>query len=341
MHILCSKSSIEFTCEHFPGYLSDKSYTHPIFFLPQRKLLPYLGKWSTNQLTPTDSYLLFLALLDSTDLVHWRHAAIRTENTPSIIAQNMERLAKVVSKINTVSNPAVRFPQYVISADTRNLENIKHWLENWDSVYSDFRAGKLKESTDRKLASREAALDRLVKNPHKPASSYAIQIADWSATAGSFPEIPMISPWSGRKITVKEYWMQIIIRAVKEESLASINGKHLKELLDHCEAEISYGSIYAKALFEALRRALERHKGFLDLGDYIPASSTNYEILPPGSINVENANISAMIQSAPTEKPVESNYPSRFKFIQAMNRWNLAQKYSQNPDSGAASGDIF
>mgnify|MGYP000735790344 CR=1 FL=1 len=53
--ILCAYSGIEFSCEHFPITLHARESYHPIFNVPQKKLLSYLGKWAGNELTPTDN----------------------------------------------------------------------------------------------------------------------------------------------------------------------------------------------------------------------------------------------------------------------------------------------
>ena len=89
MKVICKYSSIPFTCEHFPGVLDRGETCHPIFLIPQKKLLSYLGKWSSGGLTPTDSYLLFLAILHSSEQIYWRTPAIRSSQTDSIISQIM------------------------------------------------------------------------------------------------------------------------------------------------------------------------------------------------------------------------------------------------------------
>ena len=327
MKILCSLSSIEFSCEHFPGSLYSREAHHPVFQVPQKKLLSYLGKWSQGHLTPTDSYLLFLALLRSTDLVEFRVPAIRTQTTDALVASYMEALAKCVSKINSVTNPSAAFPHYVISQDTRGLENISAWIENWESAYQDFRDGYRSAHDSAKLISREAALERLIKNPHRPISSYASQIADWAAVAGSFPVFTLVSPFSGFKVSCLEYWKVLIAKCAHEESIFSIRRKDLEELLEHCEEFIPVGSIYSNALFKILRHALERQRNYLGLGD-LDLSRGTYEIIRDRS-DVESANLSAMVQSAPAHAPTPGEYPDKLSYLRAKMRWELSQKASK------------
>lgn len=328
MKILCSLSGIEFTCEHFPAYLSSREISHPIFHLPQKKLISYLGKWSKGELTTTDSYLLFLAILNSSELVSFRVPAARSPETDSIIAQNMEHLAKTVSKLNAVTNPHVVFPQYVISPETKFLSNVKHWIENWNDAYQDFTEGYARAYDAKKLIAREAALERLIKNPHVPISSYARQISDWAAVAGDFPDYYTISPFTNQKVTMADYWKEIIHKCTKEESIFAVPQVDLQDLLEHCENNISIGTIYSNALFSVLRKALDKQKNFLGLGD-MDLSKGKYQFLSTDD-STESANLKAMIDSAPAEEPKLEQYPNKVAYLKAKLRYQMARKYSAN-----------
>ena len=63
MKYQCAYSNLQLNVDYFPGFISTTETIHPIFHIPQKKLLSYLGKWSSGELTETDSYLLFLAIL--------------------------------------------------------------------------------------------------------------------------------------------------------------------------------------------------------------------------------------------------------------------------------------
>jgi hypothetical protein len=337
MKILCSHSSLEFTTEHFPGTFYSKEICHPIFYLPQKKLLSYTSKWAAGELTPTDSYLLFLALLKSSDRVEFRVPVFKTPFTDSIVAQNMEFLVRTVIKLNTVVNPSVVFPSFAITPETKFLSNVKYWIESWHSSYEEFRSGKFKEYDNRALAHRESALQRMIKNPHKPISSYATQIADWANLAGSFPSFIVSSPFTrNTQITCDVYWKQIIVKCARDESIFSIPRNDLTELIEHCETNIPVGSgIYSHALFKVLRSGLEKQKNFLGLGDF-DIGETTYQFLE-SSDSTESANIKAMIDSAPTEIPRPDQYPNKIAYFRAKNRWDMAQKFAK--ETGTSTGE--
>lgn len=331
MKILCGLSGIEFNCDHFPAYLHARESHHPIFNIPQRKLLSFIPKWAAGELTPTDNYLLFLSLLHSSDLVDFRVPAIKTPFTDSIVAQNMEHLVKTLIKLNTVTNPAVIFPRYVITPETKTLSNVRYWIQNWQNAYQEFLDGYRTAHNNDKIIRREHALERMIKNPHKPISSYASQIADWAAIAGEFPNGNIPSPFTSLQIPLAQYWREIIVRCANETALFSIPRTDLADLLEHCEQNIPVGTIYSNALFKILRHALERQKNFLDLGDFDISKST-YQILE-STDSTEVANLKAMVDSAPESEPHPEQYPTKFAYLKAKLRWDMARKLAKN--SGA------
>jgi hypothetical protein len=338
MKILCAYSSIPFSCDYFPAELSSREVAHPIFHIPQRKLLGYVSKWSAGQLTPTDSYLLFLAVLRNTDLVDFRVPAIRTELTDSIIANNMESLMRVTTRLDAVVEKSAYFPHYVISQDTKSLDNVHYWIVNWADAYEEYRSGKsrdhdLKRAVQKQEAS-ERALERLIKNPHRPIASYSSQIADWASTACNFPSFNIRSPFTGLPITCSDYWKIVINKCANEDSVFSIRRKDIEELLEHCEDHMSnLGTIYSSALFKILRSALEKQKNFLGLGDMDIGTyrrTGTYSILDIND-SAEQANIQAMIKSAPESAPDQKSYPTKLAYLKAKMRYEMSLKYAESP----------
>ena len=339
MKILCALSSIEFTCDHIPGTFYSRELAHPIFSLPQKRLLAMTGKWAEGGLTPTDSYLLFLALLNSTELIEWRIPAMRSPDTDSIVANNMEALLRTVIRLHTVPNYDTVFPHYAISQDTRYLANVRYWIQNWQDRYDEFKSGYKSAHESAIILRRENALARMIKSPHKKPSDYAHSLAEWAAMAGAFPSFIITSPFGSSldaKITCAEFWKEIIIRCTKDDYIFSIPDNDLQELITHCEEHIDPGSIFSHALFTILRKAASRKKTFLDLGD--PDIHSTYRILSTQQ-TAEAANLMALIDSAPATKPLREQYPSQFAFIRAMMRWNMAQRYGTSSSPAPDSDD--
>jgi len=332
MKILCSYSSLEFNCDYFPGTYTSRELHHPIFNLPQKSLLSATKKWSAGELTTTDSYLLFLALLNSTGIVEFRVPVIRVPETDALIAQHMESLLRTVIKLNTVAEPELVFPSFVITNYSRDLLTIPDLIHNWNSAYRDFKDGYVSAHESQKLIQRDSALSRMIKNPYKKPSDYAITLADWASLAGQFPSFTLQSPIDNKQTTCSDYWKAIIRYCTKNEYLFKVPTNDLHELIEHCEEHIDIGSINSHLLFKVLRTAAEKKRNYLGLGD-LDLGKTKFVVLDsPASSSEEHdaALLQASILSAPSEKPRPEQYKGKMEFIRANLRWQALQESLKN-----------
>lgn len=325
--ILCAISGIEFSCEHVPMVLHSREAKHPIFHLPQKKLLGLYGKWVQSELTDTDNYLLYTALLNSSGLVHWTVPAIRTPDTRAVIANNMQRLVEVVTKITATPQPANIFASIQITAENKDLAPSHIWIEIWEANYRNWMDGYKHELIQRSIRQREEVLQKLIKDSTKTPENYARLLSNWANEAGKFPDFTVDSPITGEKQPLSAYWMQIIQMCVREERIFMVPRADLEELIEHCEEHIDQGSIYAHSLMRLLKSGLAKQKNYLGLGD-IDITASTYRIIS-NDTTVEDANKMAMIDSAPREKPQLHNYPTKLAYLRAKAKWDMAQTYEQ------------
>jgi hypothetical protein len=332
MNVICTYSGLSFNVEYFPGSLYGPEACHPIFHLPQKKLLAYIGKWAAGELTDIDSYLLFTAVLKSSDLVVFRTRVKRTHMTASIVANNMEGLVKIVSKLNVVQRAESFFPHYVVSPDTSDLSNVAYWIENWKDKYQEYLDGASRSSAHdmSKINRRDAALERMINNRYKPKSAYATQLAEWAAVAGSFPTFNTVSRFTGLKVTCAQYWQEIIVKCANDSGIYAVNDNDLKELIEHCRDNIPVGSLFAHTLFQIIDKAQGKLSNLLGFGD-LDARKTAFTLLSAED-TVEKANMIALVQSAPEQKPKREQYPTQFAFMKAKMRWDMSQKFPQKAE---------
>lgn len=317
--ILCNLSSLYFNVEHFPIHLTQNETHHPIFDVPLKRLWKYFPKWQAGELDQIDSYLLFVSYLHATELIEFRVAASYNDKTDSIVSQNMESLVEIIGNIVSVRNPRVIFPRFVVSHDTRNLSNVRHWISLWKDVYTDFTNGLKAQDARTKLQKREAALERLIKNPAIHPHKYAHLLAQWASIAGNFPEFTI--QYRGSTISCNEYWQDIITKCYRQEEIIQIERTDLQELLTHCEEYIELGSIFSYQLFTTLREGLETIDGFFGIGN------TTFSILGAND-DVGESNLQLLINDAPVEPPKRTDYPSDFAFLKAKMKWSLAASQS-------------
>lgn len=325
--IICAYSGLKFKCEHFPMHLNNREAIHPVFLLPQHKLLAYSSKWAAGELTNTDSYLLFLALMNSTELIEWRvNSVYREHQTDTLVATNMEALLKIIGKINVIHHPAFALPSFAITKDTCSLDNIHHWLAAWHEAFLDFMKGYKEQTEQEKIVRREYALERMIKSTQlKNQKHYAIVLANWAELAGKFPATLTIHPISKKHVPLADYWKEIIVACVREEKIFQYPSEDVAELITHCEDLIPHGSISAASLMDLLRSGKESQSSYLCLNDFDIAAYKQ------GTLNAEDitetTNKISMIQNAPLTQPVRHEFSSEIEFVRAKARWRMKQKY--------------
>jgi hypothetical protein len=317
--VLCAHSGIEFNVSHFPISLTQNELSHPIFYVPLKRLWKFLPKWQAGELDSVDSYLLYLSLLQSTELVEFRTAAIRHAHTDSIISQNMESLYDCIGRIVSIRNLQFVLPRFVITPDTRNLSNTKHWIALWNDAYADYCTGLKDQNVKSKLQKREAALERLIKNPAIRPERYSHLLANWASIAGEFPTSQCNI--NGNTMSISEYWQSIIQACYTATEVIQIPRNDLYELLEHCEEYIDLGSIFSYQLFNTLREGLQTIDGFFSIG------STQFSILSNDS-DVGASNLQLLIDNAPVSEPNRMQYPNEFAFLKAKMNWAISQSQS-------------
>lgn len=344
--ILCAYSGIEYKCEHMAVYLSSRESHHPIFDIPTSRLLQLTPRWLQGEQSHTENYLLYLALFNSTELMDFRVPAIMCADTPSIVAQNMDRLAAIVERIHTSGSTKVReilhLPSFVISPDTKDLTSSHDWITLWENSYKDYADRYRSSTAAERLEHKETILERWIKDNTKDVSQYAGRLADWAYDAGKFEQLAGYEVLNEHnKIEVMaSYWRRIIIACAKDEAIWSINKDDLQDLIEHCEEHIYHGSIYSHTLMSLLRAGAERKRNFLDLGDIdVGSNGISFRILDADA-SVEDANKLALIDSAPVNKPVESNYPNKLAYIKAKLNWQMAQDYKETQAMAAKLVEI-
>jgi hypothetical protein len=310
-------------------YNTERQSNHPVFDLSTPDLLALHEKYLAGKFTKTDNYLYFLALFNATKLVDFRVPCIQTDKTQSIIANNIHSLYKMLERIHTLGDERIRnkleLPRFAISPDTRDLANIKHWLDIWEANYNDYQNGYKNTTLIQTLLRKESQLEKKIKDGDDPAS-YANSLAEWAALAGAFEDDNIILNEHDKEESATTYWKRIIRIAIKGDSIFHIPLFDLEDVIEQCEENIynGNGAIQAHILMRCLRAAHKKKVEYADLGDFNISSA--YKILDANE-GVEEANMLAMIMSAPTSEPKESEYPNKTAWRIAKLKYNQAQEY--------------
>ncbi len=315
--ITCAISGISFKCEHVPMALNHREFYHPIFALPQRKLLGLYTTYTKGHLTDIDSYLLFCALLQSTDSVNFAVPASMNKNTPTIIANNIAQLVRVIWESNAITHPAFKQPGFYIRADTASLSNIHIWIKAWISNIEDFKSGLDRRSEQEKLQAIENKLSKLIFTPEAGQTKLIATVADWADKAAVFP------------VSKRDAWKLIIRKCYNLNAMFSTPKSELVEIKNYCEENIESGSIHFHTLMKTLRTGIANHNDFLGLSS-LESTTTDcgYTLIEETAEDrtKRESILLAIIAKAPDKEPVEKDYSSKLTFIRA----KLAYKQAQN-----------
>lgn len=314
--VICAISGIRFACSHLTSLHLDNTagFMHPIFAAEYSNLLALYTQHCKGELETTDSYLLFLALLHSTEKVTWKQPASVVPTSISgiqLVENNISQLVQVLAKTAYIRHPRFSQPELTISASTSKLEQVNNWIAAWDENITDFYYG-LADSVERDALQKvENKLTKMILGSESP-KQYASVIANWAAKAGDFPEQHC------------KLWRETIRSCFSITKMFNTPLTLLKEIKDHCECNIEVGSIHFHSLMEVLNAGIKRHI------DYLGGSSLalGYKLLDPLTTTSEEREqykreaagqekVDQIIASAPKTYPKREDYTTNLDFIRA------------------------
>lgn len=310
--INCAVSGITFEVSHVPLTLAAEiGYYHPIFALPYRKLYGLYSKHCKNELTETDSYLLFLAFLHSTEQIKWECPAslVPGEETSYLVENNLLQLLRVIETTNLIIHPAFSQPSFVVSRDNSTLAQIPNWIEAWENNIADFNEGYRTKRMQEDLQKLENKLSYFLKSGMSP-EQYSFAVATWANKAAGFPAHK------------EEEWCKVIRTCFNSERMFSTPLAKLKEIKSYCEENIEAGSIHFHALMSTLNEGMNRNLDFLGL-EGISIQTVGYSLMPVDS-SKQDTEIASIIAAAPSEAPSRLDYSSDLDFLLAKLRYRVS-----------------
>lgn len=303
----------------------DIGYYHPIFALPYKKLFGLYSKHSKGQDTPQDSYLLFLAFLNATGQVTWKHPVSldpTASSTQLLIENNIHQLITVLEQTSVITIPSFKQPSFVINQNNCDLSTVHNWILAWKKNIRDFREGYKQAQIEQDILKVENKLTYLIKSG-LPEERYADVVANWAALAGDFPK------------DKADNWKYIIRSVFNESKMFSILAQDLKELRNHIIDNIEPGSIHFHTLYAMLDRGIQNQANFLGMS----ISACGYALVDLDTDKSTQA-VEVIRATAPADAPKATDYPSSAEFLKARLAFRIAQLHAaKKVAAGAVQAD--
>lgn len=323
MRVTCAISSVKF---EVPGFTRvniphSQGYFHPVFALKQKQLYTLYRLHCTGELTDTDSYLVFLALLHSSGKIEWNHPATRNPNDPNtkkLVQNNIAQLIRVVEKTALIKHPGFKQPEYRVNLHNSSLETLPNFIKAWEENIIFFNQKRATIRARQELLEIENRLSALINSGVSP-EKYAYLVANWAREAGDFPP------------DKAELWTKTIRSCFNIDKMFKTPLSLLKEIKDYCECNIEAGSLYFHALSEALKEGISKHVDYLGGGSL----ALGYTILPNFSTgsSLEDAKkqeemkqkLEELSLTAPEVPPNKYDYPDTLSYVKAKMAFRIAQ----------------
>jgi hypothetical protein len=312
--LTCAISGLNIEIPHFSDlYISqNKGYFHPIFAASHHQLLKLYNLHCRNMLTAKESYLLFLAFLNYTEQVEWKHPVVRNPNDTATIAlvnNNFAQLLGVIAQTDSIKHPSFKQPSYIIHSDNAHLVQIPNWIQAWKDNISKFYSSYASARERDDLTKLENKLSKLILIGEKP-ENYSAIVADWAHQTAVFP------------YSKAEKYKKIIRTCFNSHKMFYTALADIREVKDYCETNIDADSIHFHALMSALKQGIHNHINYLggsplSLGYTILSSERVTDKELTNSKDTSATLINNLITNAPTKEPIESDYPDKLAFIKA------------------------
>ena len=318
--VTCAISGLTFTVPYLECIVIPHTcgYMHPIFAAPYKHLYKVYSAHCKGRLTPTDSYLLFLAFMHATDKVDWECPVSLDPNaleTMQLIESLLPDLIRMLEQTDAILHPSFSQPSLRVTYETAGLAHISGWIEAWSDNIAFFYTGRANLDEMDKLKKIENRLSYLILSGKEPAK-YAGVIADWADKTASFPP---------ERATL---YKETICSCFSINKMFNTPLELLKEIKEFCEINIPVGSIHFHSLMQVLKDGIGRHL------DYLGGSSlaTGYTLLPScevetSTLEAEKKNTEQLVSiaaSAPSKRPVAGDYATSLEFLRAKLAYSVA-----------------
>lgn len=298
MKVICTLTNIEYTSSGFNAFaISSK---HPMFSANFDTLLSVAEGWRADKLTASERRVLFVSLLDSTGLCEFKCAATPSDTT---VQRFMEFLIVTATWKHAIGD-RIPLSRIAINHDTRSLENIGNWLNNWNTTQREFALGSHMQAVRDKIAKSQEKLLKLLRDNRGDSTLYRKHLAKWFMVASNAP------------LPLYEYWTSLFTLQRPQIWEASLTD--LEELKEHCEHNIPMNSTYAMHTYRLLcELVVDRREGVLGA---LSGSMETYTIVQE---DTEVYNIQVAAEQASAEEPVERDYVTKGSYLVARARWKL------------------
>lgn len=320
MLCICPRSGNYWRTSNFRfGLTGPVTAMHPIFSASRSQLLALSDKLLEDQLEESEAKLVFLALLNSTEMVEWKAQA---KISITDVMMHSEGLLRFVAWFDNTWRVRLRLPKLVINDQTSKLKDIGNWLNTWYESKKDYQDRILSRLTleqeweeQEAQQQREAKVLQVINSSAQRKVQHIGVMAAWALKASKAPE------------ALVPYWTELFKSRAPE--IFKLRHGDLEELQDHMEAELDiYQSpTIVNAILKHCRDQVDLfNKGFDRWQEeQIFGVDENGRVWKIVDSDIDRlTNISSLADIVELPEPGDpSTFPTRFEWMRARAKWVL------------------
>ncbi len=273
MKCLCPISGLTWNAEYLSA---SHTQAHPFFSLPLKKLPAFLSIWQSDRMSPEETHLLFTRMLLDTEHVTFSSPLFISESLLNLENAQMIRLSKLAYS-GVFQKETIDLPGFLVS---KSQQDISELIEIWETELEAYRVSYMAAKQQTEVKVMLTRVQRAFSNPI--AKNRKQIITSWMLKVISLPNFQTIHPVSRIQVNIRDYWIELLHKAIDGDPMLSYPEADIVEFKDHLEENLPFNYAQEFSLLEELRGAISRKQNYFgySFSDIDDASYTVDKIKP-------------------------------------------------------------
>jgi len=285
----CPISGISYKVEHMQG---NTSQAHPFYSLAAKKIPAILSLWQQGQLSPIETHLLYTRLLLDSEHVSFSSPLLLTEALSEIENAQIIPLSKLIYS-GVFQKENIDLPGFSVSNDNQDISEL---LSIWEIELESYRISYLISKQQHEIRAMLTRVQRAFASPLL--TNRKKIITQWMLRCCTLPEFQTLHPISIKSVSIKDYWIELLHKAIDGDSMLSYPEKDIVEFKEHLESNLPLNYAQEFSLLEELRAAISRKQNYFGFS-FVDADDKSYavETIRPKLARADFPNVTAYLNA--------------------------------------------
>lgn len=268
MKCTCTISGLSWNAEYMSA---NTSQPHPFFALGNKKIPAILSLWQAQKLSEPETHLLFCRLLLDTEHVSFSCPLFLTEELLQVENAQMESLAKLTYS-GSFQKENISLPAFLVSKQNQDISEL---VSIWEEELESYKISAMIARQQHEIRAMLTRVQRAFANPLVKGRKKII--TSWMLKCCTLPEFPITHPVSLQRVSCKDYWIELLHKAIDGDPMLPYPEKDIAEFKEHLEENLALNYAQEFSLLEELRGAIHRKQNYFGYS-FVDADDRSFAI---------------------------------------------------------------